>query len=118
MRAILLSTFLALLIGLAMPAAPAKAAAGDYDFGTGYAHGGHSYGHRYRYYAPRYRYRYHRPRRGYGVYFHYAPRVRPRRYHRTYRSRGNRCGYWSRRCAANWGYGGKNFRGCMRYHRC
>lgn len=41
---------------------------------------------------------------------------RGRRYHRS-RS-GGRCGYWSRRCANNWGYGGKNYRGCLRYHGC
>jgi len=39
-----------------------------------------------------------------------------RRYHRSRYRRG--CGYWSRRCAHNWGYGGKNYRGCMRYHGC
>lgn len=41
---------------------------------------------------------------------------RHRRYHRSRYHRG--CGYWSRRCAHNWGYGGKNYRGCMRYHGC
>jgi len=41
---------------------------------------------------------------------------RHRRYHRS-RGRGG-CGYWSRRCARNWGYGGRNYRGCMRYHGC
>lgn len=40
--------------------------------------------------------------------------------HRHYRSRyrGGSCRYWSRRCANNWGYGGSNYRGCMRYHGC
>jgi len=39
--------------------------------------------------------------------------------HRYYRSRHHGgCRYWSRRCAHNWGYGGKNYRGCMRYHGC
>jgi hypothetical protein len=29
-----------------------------------------------------------------------------------------RCGYWSRQCARNWGYGTHNYYGCLRYHRC
>jgi hypothetical protein len=41
---------------------------------------------------------------------------RKRRYHRSRRRGG--CSYWSRRCAHNWGYGGSNYRGCMRYHGC
>ncbi|RIA55083.1 hypothetical protein [Dichotomicrobium thermohalophilum] len=41
---------------------------------------------------------------------------RHRRYYRS-RHRG-RCDYWSRRCANNWGYGGANYRGCLRYHGC
>jgi len=41
---------------------------------------------------------------------------RHRRYHRS-RYHG-RCSYWSRRCARNWGYGGSNYRGCLRYHGC
>lgn len=41
-------------------------------------------------------------------------------HHRSYRSRrrGDRCDYWSRRCEDNWGYGGSNYRGCLRYHGC
>jgi hypothetical protein len=44
----------------------------------------------------------------------------PRRYrsNRSYRRRGGRCGYWSQRCINNWGYGGPNYRGCLRYHGC
>lgn len=40
--------------------------------------------------------------------------------YRHYRSRyrGDRCDYWSRRCVDNWGYGGANYRGCLRYHGC
>jgi len=38
------------------------------------------------------------------------------RYHRSRHYGG--CRHWSRRCARNWGYGGKNYRGCMRYHGC
>jgi len=37
---------------------------------------------------------------------------------RHYRRRHGSCRYWSRRCAHNWGYGGRNYRGCMRYHGC
>lgn len=50
--------------------------------------------------------------------------IKHKRYHgyrhrRYYRSRHHgRCGYWSRRCADNWGYGGNNYRGCLRYHGC
>ncbi len=63
------------------------------------------------YYRPHY-YRpyYYRP--------YYYP---PRRYYRPYtyrRSYSGRCGRWSRRCAANWGHRGRNYNGCMRYHRC
>ena len=68
--------------------------------------------------APRYYYA--RPRRYYRYY--YAPRPRYyRRYRprvRVYRRSGGSCGYWHNRCVANWGYGGSNYRGCMRYHRC
>jgi len=32
--------------------------------------------------------------------------------------RNNSCNYWSDRCAANWGYGGSNYNGCMRYYNC
>lgn len=39
------------------------------------------------------------------------------RSHRS-RYRGDRCDYWSNRCEDNWGYGGSNYRGCMRYHGC
>jgi len=66
-------------------------------------------GPRYRHYR-RYRYRrYHRPR----VYHRY---YLGHRY--GYGRRYGRCGYWSRRCAANWGYGGSNYRGCLKYHGC
>jgi len=37
-------------------------------------------------------------------------------YNRHYR--GGSCGYWSRRCANNWGYRNSNYYGCMRYHGC
>ncbi|MEM8876979.1 MAG: hypothetical protein AAGD23_03805 [Pseudomonadota bacterium] len=66
--------------------------------------------------APRY---YYAPRRRY--YQYYVPRRSYYRYRRTrarvYRRSGGSCGYWHNRCVANWGYG-KNYRGCMRYHRC
>ena len=51
-------------------------------------------------YAP---YRYY----DYNRYYTPAPQYRP-----------GRCEYWSRRCAASWGYGNKDYRGCMRYHGC
>jgi len=63
-------------------------------------------GPRHRYYRRRY---YHRR--------YYRPRYyRGRRY--GYGRRYGRCGYWRKRCARNWGYGGSNFRGCLRYHGC
>ncbi|MFP4537492.1 MAG: hypothetical protein ACLFPA_04260 [Dichotomicrobium sp.] len=51
------------------------------------------------------------PRRRY-----YRRRYLRRRYHR--RRRYGRCGYWSRRCANNWGYRTSSYYGCMRYHGC
>jgi len=35
-----------------------------------------------------------------------------------YRPSYGRCQYWSNRCAANWGYGNRNYYGCMRYQGC
>jgi hypothetical protein len=69
---------------------------------------------------------------GVGFHLYIGPRYRryrryhrPRRYRRYYRGRHygrgrryGRCGYWRKRCARNWGYGGSNFRGCLRYHGC
>lgn len=59
---------------------------------------------------------------------HYSPYYERRHYYRryyryrrpapSYRTRPSRCEHWSRRCAANWGYGNNNWRGCMRYHGC
>lgn len=57
------------------------------------------------YYSPYYHRRHYYHRR----YYRPAPR---------YRARPSRCQHWSRKCAANWGYGNKNWRGCMRYHGC
>lgn len=68
------------------------------------------YPYRYRpYYYYGYRPRYYRYR------YSYRRSYRYRRYARRYRGR---CARWSRRCAANWGYGGNDYRGCMRYHGC
>jgi len=46
--------------------------------------------------------------------------AKSKRHHgRHYRYRHHRsCSYWSRQCAHNWGYGGKNYYGCMHYHGC
>lgn len=61
------------------------------------------------------------------------PRSRNRRYRRHRRpiivvprsyyyddgpTHGSSCNYWHRRCVDSWGYGNKNYRGCLRYHRC
>lgn len=56
----------------------------------------------YRHYGPHY----YRP-------YYYRPYI-----YRPYPSYSSRCSYWSRRCAANWGYRNNNYYGCMRYHRC
>lgn len=46
----------------------------------------------------------------------------PYGYYYPYRSRRYyglpRCTKWHRRCVRNWGYGNRNYRGCMRYHGC
>ena len=69
------------------------------------------------YIGPRYRrYRRHRYYRRY-----YRPRHIRRYYlgHRYGRGRRyGRCGYWRRQCGRNWGFGGANYRGCLRYHGC
>jgi len=59
------------------------------------------------YLGPRHRYyrRYH--------YYRYRP-YRRRYYYRRHRS----CSYWRRQCIRNWGYGNRNYYGCMRYHGC
>jgi hypothetical protein len=69
---------------------------GDYGgYGSGYD-GGYNYR---RYYTPYYRpYPYPYPR--------YYPPYRPS------------CDYWRARCAENWGYGGPDFYGCLRYEGC
>ena len=116
MSKVLMSVFAALLLALTLSTRPAEAHHRSYGFG--YYGSGFSlhFGHYPRY---RYRYRYYYPR-SYGYrHYYYRPRVRrPARHHRHYRYRSNRCSHWASRCAANWGHGGKNFRGCMRYHRC
>lgn len=62
---------------------------------------------------PSYHYPYYYGHYHYRPYYHH---YRPYYYRR--RSYGSRCGYWSRRCARNWGYRNRNYYGCMRYHRC
>ena len=46
----------------------------------------------------------------------------PYGYYYPYRSRRYyglpRCTKWHRRCVRNWGYGNRNYTGCMRYHGC
>lgn len=54
------------------------------------------------YIGPRYRY--------YPHWYYRRRHLRRRRY--------GRCGYWSRRCIANWGYRTNSYYGCMRYHGC
>lgn len=107
LRTVMMSAAMALMLTFAMPTTQAEARGGDgYNFGGGYSH---HYGRGYRHY-PRYRNRYYAPRRYY--YRYYVPRPRARRLYRQ----SNRHAYWSRRCAANWGYRNSNYYGCMRYH--
>ena len=118
MRTILMAIAAAFVIGLAMPSA-AHAVTGNINQAPKaenangqllLAHGRHG-----RRFYRRY------PRSG--IYFYYNPA--PRRYYnyypkprRSYRRQESYCSYWSRRCAANWGYGGRNYRGCMKYYGC
>lgn len=86
-------------------ASPGSAEARSH-FSFGYSSPGFSF-----YVGPRphyhyYGHRYYRP-------YYYRPYV-----YRPYRYSGSRCAYWSRRCAANWGYGNNNYYGCLRYHGC
>ena len=112
MRTILMAIIATFVIGLTLPSA-ANAASGDYDQSPGsplYRGGNNNNGvgnnrfrsrdRNYFYYVPAPRY-------------YYNPRPR-----RSYRRQESYCSYWSRRCAANWGYGGPDYRGCMRYYRC
>lgn len=72
------------------------------------------------YYGPRYRY----PRYGYPHYYrgYYYPRVwwgapayvPPPRVVIP----AGRCARWANACAANWGYGNRDYYGCLRYHGC
>jgi hypothetical protein len=71
-----------------------------YGFGRPYYYGGFYGGYPYGYYDD----------------YYYRPRVR-RSYRRSYR--GSRsCRRAHRACVRNWGYGGGNYAGCMRYERC
>ncbi len=69
------------------------------------------------YVGPRPYYGYYRPYRPY-YYRPYRPYYRPYRPYYGPVYGGGRCVRWASRCAARWGAGGPNFRGCMRYHRC
>jgi len=104
-----LAIVLAAIAVLATSAAPQSAEARSY-FSFRYSGPGFSFEvGRYPYYAPYSPYYY-----GYPVY-----RPRPRTYFRfSVRPRGGSCSYWGGRCAGNWGYGGANYRGCLRYYGC
>jgi hypothetical protein len=55
-----------------------------------------------------------------GVFFGIYPFV-PNYYGYGYsrpRYSGGSCGYWSRRCGANWGWNNSSYYGCLRYHGC
>jgi hypothetical protein len=91
--------------------------------GSGYRGDGRRYrgdGRRYRGDGRRH-YRYgRRHRSNSGVFFGIYPFV-PNYYGYGYsrpRYSGGSCGYWSNRCAENWGYGNSNYYGCLRYHGC
>lgn len=83
-----------------------------FHIGTGGWHRPYRYHRHYRYHRPYYYGGYYRPYRWHRPYYsrrHYVPRAP--------RAAGS-CAYWAQRCAASWGGGGANFRGCLRYHRC
>lgn len=112
-----LAKALAVIAALFLLGAASKPAEARTYFSFGYYAPGISIyaGHYPYYYGPYYSYYF--PRR----YYRYRHRYRPRyRYRRAYRYRvyGGRCSYWGQRCAANWGYGGPNYRGCLRYYGC
>lgn len=54
---------------------------------------------------------------GPGYVYHYPIYERPA-YDFAPRHGSRRCAVWHRRCAANWGYGGDDYHGCLAYHRC
>lgn len=111
------------LLGLAMVAAvglaaltgaPEQAQAHKRGFSLYLGHGGFglSVGPRYGYgYYPYYGH-YYRPYT-YRRHYYYAPR---KRYYR--KRRYGRCSRWANRCARNWGWHNRNWRGCMQYHGC
>jgi hypothetical protein len=77
-------------------------------------------GRRYRGDGRRHRSYSRRHRHNGGVFFGIYPFV-PNYYGYGYsrpRYSGGSCGYWSNRCAENWGYGNSNYYGCLRYHGC
>lgn len=51
--------------------------------------------------------------------YYYSSRPHDHPHHQgAYRKQGGSCDAWRQRCAANWGRGNANYRGCMAYHRC
>ncbi len=70
-----------------------------FGFGYPYYYGGYYGGYPYGYYND----------------YYYRPRIR-RSYRRSYGGRS--CRRAHRACVRNWGYGGGNYLGCMRYEGC
>lgn len=107
----LASLALAAGLGLAtLTAAPQAADAGSRNFSLYVGPGGFglSVGPRWRH---RHYRRYHRPYyRGW-----YGP---PRRYYYRKRRYGGSCHWKAKKCARNWGWHNRNWRGCMRYYGC
>ena len=73
--------------------------------------------------AVKYYYRRHHHYRHYPIYpFYFGPYYYYEPYYSYpyygYRSYGGRCSYWRRRCAENWGFGGSDYYGCLRYEGC
>lgn len=78
------------------------------------------YGYSFGYYGPGVSI-YVGPRPYYRPYYYSPPpvyRYRPAPRYYRYRAAPSRCTHWSNRCSRRWGYGNRNYRGCMRYHRC
>ncbi len=112
-------TVMAALVVVCGSSKPSQAT-GYYSFGY-YGPGISIYtGHYPRHYYPHHYYRHgyyygHQP-----YYYGHRKRYTKRRYRRSHRYRkyAGRCSRWSRRCSANWGYGNRDYRGCMKYHGC
>lgn len=107
MRHFLRALAVALTLTSGIVAMPDSAAARDNTYFS-FRFGGPGFGFSVGRYPRYYPYYYRSPYRYYGY----------RRYPSYRYSPGPSCSYWARRCAENWGYGGPDYRGCLRYQGC